>query len=61
MYALFTNEQLAQMAQRRCHSKSDLAQIEGIGESKIDRYAERLLPVLLTLEPHSNASGDESV
>ena len=50
VYALFTNEQLAQMVQRRCRSKSDLAQIEGIGESKIDKYAERLLPLLLTLE-----------
>ena len=27
VYALFTNEQLAQMVQRRCHSKSDIAAI----------------------------------
>jgi hypothetical protein len=32
VYALFTNEQLAQMVQRRCQSKSDLAQIEGPGD-----------------------------
>jgi len=35
VYALFTNEQLAQMVQRRCHTRSDLAGIEGIGENKI--------------------------
>ena len=58
VYALFTNEQLAQMVQRRCRSKSDLAQVEGIGESKIEKYAERLLPLLLTLEARQDASGD---
>lgn len=61
VYALFTNEQLAQMVQRRCHSKNDLAQIEGIGESKIERYAERLLPLLLTLETPEDASSDRPV
>jgi superfamily II DNA helicase RecQ len=61
IYALFTNEQLAQMVQHRCHSKSDLAQIEGIGESKIEKYAERLLPLLLTLEARQDASSDQPV
>ena len=61
VYALFTNEQLAQMVQRRCRSKSDLAQIEGIGESKIEKYADGLLPLLLTLEAPRDASNSESV
>jgi superfamily II DNA helicase RecQ len=61
VYALFTNEQLAQMVQRRCHSKSDLAQIEGISESKIEKYSERLLPLLLTLEARQDASSDKPV
>lgn len=61
VYTLFTNEQLAQMVQRRCRSKSDLAQIEGIGEGKIDKYAERLLPLLLTLEARQDASSDQVV
>ena len=34
VYALFTNEQLAQMVQRRCRSRDDLAGIEGIGQAK---------------------------
>jgi superfamily II DNA helicase RecQ len=61
VYALFTNEQLAQMVQRRCRSRNDLAQIEGIGESKIDKYAERFLPLLLTLEAPPDASSSEPV
>lgn len=61
VYALFTNEQLAQMVQRRCRSVSDLTQIEGIGESKIDKYAERMLPLLLTLEARLDASSDKPV
>lgn len=61
VYALFTNEQLAQMVQRRCRTRSDLAQIEGIGESKIEKYAERLLPLLLALEVAPDASSSESV
>ena len=61
VYALLTNEQLAQMVQRRCRTRSDLAQIEGIGESKIEKYAERLLPLLLALEVAPDASSSESV
>jgi superfamily II DNA helicase RecQ len=59
VYALFTNEQLAQMVQRRCRSKSDLLEIEGIGEAKAEKYADRLLPVLLTLK-EGDAPSSES-
>ncbi len=61
VYALFTNEQLAQMVQRRCRSRIDLAQIEGVGENKINKYAERLLPLLLPLEPQQDATSDKPV
>ena len=37
VYALFTNEQLAQIVQQRCQSKADFARIDGIGESKAYR------------------------
>jgi superfamily II DNA helicase RecQ len=56
VYVLFSNEQLAQMVQRRCRTKSDLASIEGIGENKIEKYAERMLPLLLRLEAKSDAA-----
>lgn len=60
VYALFTNEQLAQMVQRRCRTKSELLEIEGVGEAKVEKYAERLLPVLITLK-ETDASSSESV
>jgi superfamily II DNA helicase RecQ len=61
VYALFTNEQLAMMVQRRCRSKNDLSQIEGIGEGKIDKYGERMLPLLQTLEARQDASSSEPI
>jgi len=59
--ALFTNEQLAQMVQRRCRTKSELLGIEGVGEAKIDKYAERLLLILTTIEEQADASSSKSV
>ena len=56
VYALFTNEQLAQMVLRRCRSRSDLTEIEGVSDTKLDKYAAQILPVLLTLEAHPDAS-----
>jgi superfamily II DNA helicase RecQ len=46
VFALFSNEQLAQMVQRRCASKADLLSIEGIGEAKVEKYSEKLLATL---------------
>jgi len=45
-YAIFTNEQLAEMARRRCGSREALRQIDGIGDSRIDKYADDFLAVL---------------
>ena len=61
VYALFTNEQLAQMVQRRCRSRSDLAQIEGIGDGKIEKYLDHLLPVLMSMEANSDAASSQPV
>lgn len=46
VFALFSNEQLAQMVQRRCSSNADLLGIEGIGAAKMEKYSEKLLAVL---------------
>lgn len=55
VYAVFTNEQLAQAVQRRCRSAGDLKQVEGIGDAKVDKYADRLLAILTTLDANANA------
>jgi superfamily II DNA helicase RecQ len=58
VFALFSNEQLAQMVQRRCASKADLLSIDGIGESKVEKYSDRLLAVIskFTSPPPSSES-----
>ncbi len=45
-YALFTNEQLAEMVTRRVSSLADLQGIDGIGEGKVKRYGEAFLAEL---------------
>lgn len=37
-YALFTNEQLAEMVTRRVRSETEMAKIEGIGKSRLEKY-----------------------
>ncbi|WP_197463733.1 HRDC domain-containing protein [Desulfuromonas sp. DDH964] len=46
VYTIFTNEQLAEVAQRRCASAAALAEIDGIGKGRIERYGNNLLAVL---------------
>ena len=45
-YAIFTNEQLAEMARVRPVSKNGLAKIVGVGESRIQKYGTRFLKIL---------------
>ena len=46
VYSIFNNEQLANMVRHRATSKAALAKIDGIGEAKLDKYAEAVLDVL---------------
>ncbi len=43
VYAICTNEQLAQIAQARCDSASALQKIQGLGEAKVQKYGAELL------------------
>jgi superfamily II DNA helicase RecQ len=45
-YAIFTNEQLAEMAQLETPDRSALARIEGIGEKRLALYADAFLALL---------------
>jgi len=42
-YAIFTNEQLAQMAKARPATVTELAKVEGVGESRIEKYGKAFL------------------
>ncbi len=43
VYAIFTNEQLAEMAKKKVRTKTDIQKIDGIGESKIARHGDILI------------------
>ena len=45
-YAIFTNEHLAAMVERRVHSLEELGAIEGVGKHRIDKYGKQFLDVL---------------
>jgi superfamily II DNA helicase RecQ len=47
-YALFTNEQLAEMVTRRTLTQTELASIEGIGKARLEKYGETFLNLLKT-------------
>ncbi len=45
-YALFTNEQLAEMVRHRVTTKAGLAKIKGVGEARIEKYGQAFLAML---------------
>ncbi|MBL8470789.1 MAG: HRDC domain-containing protein [Rhodocyclaceae bacterium] len=45
-YALFTNEQLAEMVQRRVASAAALSEIEGVGKARVERHGAAFLSIL---------------
>lgn len=45
-YALFTNDQLAEMVQKRALSAAALGEIPGVGEARVEKYGEAFLAVL---------------
>jgi len=46
-YALFTNEQLAAMVRERVVSKASLLQLAGVGETKVTKYGDVFLKILI--------------
>ena len=59
VYTLFTNDQLAQMVQRRCQNRGDLLAIDGIGEARVEKIADQLLHILAALQEGSLCLGTE--
>ncbi len=58
VYAVFTNDQLAEMVTRKVTSKNAMHTIIGVGEAKCDKYAERFLTVLKAVQ---HEAGGQSV
>jgi superfamily II DNA helicase RecQ len=47
-YALFTNEQLADMVRRPVRSLADLARLDGVGPARLEKYGRAFLDLLLS-------------
>lgn len=63
-YALFTNEQLAEMVQRRVATLTGLRDIPGVGEARVDKHGAAFLDILraeiLLLAPSIADEGNEA-
>ncbi len=46
VYTIFTNEQLAQIAQSRIVEKANLQQIAGLGEARLKKYGDDIIGVI---------------
>ncbi|MDP6191259.1 MAG: HRDC domain-containing protein, partial [Gammaproteobacteria bacterium] len=54
-YAIFTNEQLANIARLPHPDRASIGAIEGIGEKRLDRYVDTVLAVLRGADgPHQS-------
>jgi superfamily II DNA helicase RecQ len=59
VYTVFTNDQFARIVQQRCRTKSDLMKIDGIGTGRVDKYADRILPLLEQLKDSNDETSGE--
>jgi superfamily II DNA helicase RecQ len=61
VYTIFTNEQLAQIVEKRVATKSDLEKITGVGDSRVERYGARVLELLGLLQHGEHEASGKSV
>jgi superfamily II DNA helicase RecQ len=62
VYTIFTNEQLAKMVTECVRSKADLEKVAGVGDARIEKYGERFLAALGSVNPEQpNETNGESV
>ncbi len=54
-YALFTNEQLAEMVRRRVDSVAAMGKIEGVGPARLEKYGEAFVQALRRLQERADA------
>jgi len=60
VFAVFTNEQLAEMVKRRCSSLAQIREIDGIGETRATKYGEAFLAPLKEAGPQEAIPEPES-
>jgi superfamily II DNA helicase RecQ len=57
VYTIFTNDQLAQMVSSQATNRAALAKIDGLGESRLDKYGQKMLDILSTAWKEGPAVG----
>ena len=60
VYAVFTNEQLAEIARRRVSSLAALKEIEGVGEARAGKYGKRILSIMGSFSLITSSQSDEA-
>lgn len=58
-YALFTNEQMAEMVTRRVATLSALREIPGVGEARVEKYGEAFLAAMTEVKAGTSPSDTE--
>lgn len=61
VYAVFTNDQLAQMVQSRVGTKTALEQVAGVGDGRVEKYGPRVLTVLAGAWGNDREAGGKPV
>lgn len=56
-YAVFTNEQIAEIARRRCTTAAELGKIDGIGTARIEKYGAAVIAALTDHDQQQTAPG----
>ncbi len=56
-YALFTNEQLAEVARRLPRSQGALREVPGIGEARVEKFGAMLLEVIAKYAQQPDTTG----
>ena len=51
VYTVLTNDQLAQIVQKKINSKASLREIDGVGDVRIEKYGNALLELLVSSHP----------
>ena len=57
VYAVFTNEQIAGMVTSKANNLAALRKIDGVGDSRIEKYGERFVAALCAGRPSSHTAG----
>lgn len=56
-YAVFTNEQLAEVARRRCAVPAEMGKIDGIGTARVEKYGAAVVAAISDYEKLQGAPG----